>query len=120
MLTINEAQLEAFQDISIEMFKSRMISFLTEFFFDAIENQSEFELKMFIANSIEKAEAFGIDTEDDVQAFIVYAVQLGINFDTKHSWAAKVLNNDNLLGSEKLEQLDLMIPTQYPTFVFHN
>lgn len=120
MLIFSEVQLEAFQVASIDRFKSRMALLLTDNFCDKVAAQSEFELNMLISKSIEKAEVFGIDTEDDVQVFLLYVMQLGLDFGMKYSWSRQILNNDDLLGSEKMEQLDLIVQTEFPEFKFYN
>ncbi len=72
------------------------------------------ELPKFIRNGFKKAGNYGITDEADVQRFLEFAFQNGLDFDSRPDmqWARPILEQKGLSGTAKMNQLeeyDLMV-----------
>ena len=109
MLKIREEQMDILAGYSLRQFVQQAVAHLEDTFADEVAALNRIPLEDFVSEMIDKAETFGIDTEEDVLAYIEFAVQLGPNFDTRYAWA-KVLSDPDLDGDEKVDLIRANMP----------
>ncbi|MES3022232.1 MAG: hypothetical protein V4857_11695 [Pseudomonadota bacterium] len=60
----------------------------------------------FIRQGVDLAENYAIERAEDVQSFLLFAVQYGLDVRRYPQWAGLILLNAELTGSEKVEQIN--------------
>jgi hypothetical protein len=108
MLVIREEQMEVLSKYMLKQFEDRMVIHLNQNFPDETKNISESDLRETISTSIDKAAKYDVTDETDVERYLEYAVRYDPDFDTNPNlpWATKILGDENLTGTEKMNQLD--------------
>lgn len=108
MLIIRNEQREAFRLYMREKFERRMSAHLQSRFPEQTNDMTEQSMSDFIRSGITKAEGYQIVTEGDVQRFLEYMCTLGADFDinSETSWAAEILGNEHIDGSEKIDRIE--------------
>jgi hypothetical protein len=87
---IRKEQIAALNTGQAENFDRRMAAFLQEQFEEAAEEPVE-ELLPVIEAQTEKANRYGLTTEQDVASYVITAYLLGLDFDTEFPAAQEVL-----------------------------
>jgi hypothetical protein len=108
MLSISPKQYSAFSAGEINRFLDRVIAFLREHFEDE-RSLSDEEQRMKLKPLVNKAQGYGMTTEQQVVGYILAAKHLGSDFDVTVPDAAAILTHDRLNGDEKLERLEQLI-----------
>lgn len=108
MLTIRKEQMEAFSAAMSRRFEQRMLEHIRDIFADRTKPVSDEKIRIFIQDSITRAERYTIEYEDDIRRFIEYLVIYGTQFDTKPEtrWAGEILQRTDLSGTAKMDMID--------------
>jgi len=108
MLFIREEQREAFRQYMLEKFEYSMLVHLQSSFPEQTEGMTEPHMLDFIRSGIQKAEGYEVVTEGDVQRFLELMLTFSVDFDVNSEtpWAAEILGNEHIDGSEKIDRLD--------------
>ncbi|MFW6161639.1 MAG: hypothetical protein ACODAJ_02665 [Planctomycetota bacterium] len=106
MLRIRREQMAALSEHMARQFEQRMVAHLRQRFPQQTQDLDEPALHAQVHEGIERAKGYGITQEDDVRRFLEYQALLGADFDTSRPWAASVLSDDSLAGTEKMDRID--------------
>ncbi|MGV7223477.1 MAG: hypothetical protein ACQ9MH_18350 [Nitrospinales bacterium] len=107
MLVIRDEQMRALQAYMSKQFENRMVLHVKEFFPEDFMSIGEDKVRTEIKYGIERASSYKITLEYDVCGYINLMFAFGTDYDVDSSlpWAAKILNNEELSGSSKLDRL---------------
>ena len=103
MLIRNE-QFDEMAIPNIAQFIERAIAFLYDKFPESLEEDTD-ELTEIVGVLIEKAETYGLVTEQHAMNYIVTAWLLGIDFDTEFPAAQETLSSNEFTPDEKSDWL---------------
>jgi hypothetical protein len=110
MLTIRKEQIDELLKNKGEDFVERMEEHLkVNFSKELAKNSLQVkDLKLIILNSIENANEYNIEYENDMILYIECVALLGPGFDTnnKYPQVIEILNRKNLTGNEKMDQIN--------------
>ncbi|MDP3000156.1 MAG: hypothetical protein Q8N47_21915 [Bryobacterales bacterium] len=108
MITLRDAHLDAFQQVSLKQFEDRMVDHLRNDFADRTKDRLEPDLRSLVRDSVAKAKTYGVVAEDDVQRFIDCRMIYGPEFDTAKEthWAGQILRTPSLNGTEKMDYVE--------------
>ena len=108
MLVIRKEQMDVLSNHQLAQYVKSMVNHLTASFPDKTKNLGQDELVDLIYKGINSAEKYGIDDESDVERYLEYVVRYGASFDTgkETAWALEILNNSELSGTQKMNQID--------------
>jgi hypothetical protein len=106
MLTIRPEQMTALGQYMAEQFEKRMVAHLRRRFPQQTRGLDDEALRARVHDGIDRAKGHGIVQEDDVRRFLEYQALLGTDFDTSTPWAASILSDDELAGTEKMNRID--------------
>ncbi|MGB2822829.1 MAG: hypothetical protein WBF17_17740 [Phycisphaerae bacterium] len=104
-MKIRSQQMQAMAEHSRRQLENRMIRRLRESFPKETEGVEEEELREFVAEELDRAGSYEIVTEEDMGAFLDRSVYYGEGWHTSLDWASQILNDPELTGSEKTEEL---------------
>jgi hypothetical protein len=104
MLTIRKAQMGALAVPDISLFVERAVNFLYENFPESLDEDPE-ELKKIVRRQLDKADSYGLVTEQQAMTYITSAWLLGVDFDTEFSTAQETLDSKYSSPDEKAEWL---------------
>lgn len=107
MLRIRKEQNDALAEYMLSEFVKRVMVHLRAEYPQETQPMNDEELRDFVEDGIQKAEGYNIELEDDVQEFIEFMVVYGPKFDNdpKFRWAKQILDNNDLDGSEKMDEI---------------
>jgi hypothetical protein len=107
MLTIRDEQMEALQEAAMRSFEQRMVLHLRQFFPEECRRAGEMRTLAAIRQGVQRAQAYGIESEIDVVRYIDISVVLGLDFDSgkRYPWARQILEDGEMDGSEKINAL---------------
>jgi len=108
--------MEELAKVSREAFVKKMVSHLEVAYSKELRDQVGMvqNPQNFVRGGVKKAMLYGISYEHDVQLYLECMVELGSSFDTDPAtpWASKILQNSNLTGEEKMNEIE-----EYLTFL---
>lgn len=109
MLSITDQQIKHFGSINENTFIDRLFLEIGK-----LEIKDNNKLKPFIICCINDCEEYEIFNEDDVEQFVYFRLNFGDDFPNLNTfdWALNILNNTDIDGTEKIEQLN-----DYITFI---
>jgi hypothetical protein len=107
MLVIRKEQREAFDRAQRRSFEDRMVAHLRKYFPEETEMMRESQLRHRIRQEIETAARYDIVDERDVAVYIsvMFALMPDPSRDPEPSWVKEVLNDPDLIVSEKIDRL---------------
>jgi hypothetical protein len=107
MLQITKKQLELLSERLMASFIKGAILHLRQKFPKTTRFFPDNELSTLISEGIDKATGYNILESEEVLPFLEYLIVLGRNFDTdpENSWALEVLNDDDMVGADKISLL---------------
>ena len=70
MITLRDAHLDAFQQVSLKQFEDRMVDHFRNDFADRTQDRLEPDLRNLVRDSIDKAKKYVVFAEDDFQRLI--------------------------------------------------
>lgn len=106
MLVIRKKQIEALDRQSEKLFLDRMIDHLYEIFPDKCEELgSKGKIRELARQGLERAQGYGIDTEEDVALYVDIMFGIGPGFPEGEDmhWARSILENEGLNGPAKMD-----------------
>jgi hypothetical protein len=106
MLVIRKKQIEALDRQSEKLFLDRMVDHLHEIFPDKCEELgSKGKIRELARQGLERAQGYGIDTEQDVALYVDIMFGIGPDFPDGEdmAWARSILENDGLIGPAKMD-----------------
>jgi hypothetical protein len=105
MLTIRQAQLEAMGQAGMRRFEE-ILAHEVEARFPHAEPTVE-ALRARVRRGIIRAEAYGIESEADLAAFVFLMMEFGDGFDDRPDlpWAMNVLRNNDISGRAKMSAI---------------
>ena len=106
MLVIRRKQMEVLGDYVQRQFEHRMKEQLRTLWREEVGQMSDEELHALIREGITSAESYGITDETDVERYLELMVRRGARFHVEEAWAAGILFNENLSGTQKMDQID--------------
>lgn len=108
MLQIRQEQMDEFEKFQFERFVREALKFARETWSEEFGEQGEEAARELILDSVNMAETYNIDQEDQVLAFLNMRYALGSEFpdSDEFAWALAILEDDDLDGDEKIERLD--------------
>ena len=104
--TIRQEQLEVFEQESLQQFRAETIADLRKLQSDVTRGLTDEDLGDLIDYGVEVCEIYEVTGESEVRAYVHLMLGFGVDFD-EESWAAEVLQDDELDEQEKLEELAL-------------
>jgi hypothetical protein len=108
MLRIRKEQMDAFKEYMLKQFEDKMVIHLNKYFAGPCGELGEEGVREAIHHGVNQAETYGIVVEYDVSRYINLMFTFGRDFDKDPtlSWAASILNDQNLLGRrQKMDAL---------------
>lgn len=108
MLVIRKGQMEVLSKYMLEQFENRMVDHLRDIFPVQTEDMTTEDLRHLIREGVDKAEAYDITDELEVETYLECMVQYGVNFDTdtKTSWAGEILRDESFSETDKMQRID--------------
>jgi hypothetical protein len=116
MLKINQNQLTACSEVSMQSFVDKITRHLVETLPSQSEAMGTSAIRGVVERGIARAASHGIMAQKDVCLFLAVTSALGETFDTdpKLSWAADVLGADNPLdAASKVRQLWTVVESDF-------
>lgn len=104
MLQIRKEQQEEMAISDISLFLERAVNFLYENFPESLEEDSD-ELTEIVGEQLEKADLYGLITEQQIMTYITSAWMLGTNFDKEFPAVQENLTSEEFSPDEKTEWL---------------
>jgi hypothetical protein len=106
--------MQTLSEYMLRQFEKRMEKHLQSFADSTRRPVPAAELPKFIRSGFKKAANYGITDEADVQRFLEFAWQNGLEFDARPDmpWARQILDEKSTGGTQKmnrLEEYDLMV-----------
>ena len=107
-MTISKGQMDALGAYTRKQFEQRLAEYIQDKFPGKTKDSTIDEIMILVRKSIEKAEYYGIDHEDDIRRFIEYIMIYGSHMDTdeKSRWIGDILRQMDLGGALKMDLLD--------------
>ena len=107
MLVIRNDQIAALERARLSAFEDKMIDHLKRVYPDWAPRLSAEDQRAFVRRGIERARAFGFETELDIARYLHVMHDLGRDFDQslEHPWAAVLLQSTELTATEKMDRL---------------
>ena len=98
----------------LTQFEANMVSHLSSTFPTQTKSMEVEAIRDLVQDGMARAGQYGITSERDIRRYLEYMVMYGADFDNapETPWAGKILNNEALSVSQKLDRLD-----DYDTFV---
>jgi hypothetical protein len=117
MLVIRKEQMDVLSNYQLELFVKRVVEHLTLSFPDKTGSLKQKELEDLIRKGVDSAEKYDIDDESDVERYLDYVIRFGASFDIdkETAWASEILNNQEINGTEKMNQIDDYVLFQLST-----
>jgi hypothetical protein len=114
MLIIRKEQMDTLGDYMNRRFEDDMYQYLRSRFKRRAGAMEEKELRDLIHQGVKRAKLYGIEKKKDVRRYLECMIELKRDFDAneKTIWAANILRDFSLSGSEKMDRID-----NYQTFV---
>ncbi len=109
MITIRKEQMEAFAKAAQRRFSFEAADYVKNKWPQKYEKASRDVLVEIVNQAIEKCKEYDITQKRHVLRYLKLMNTLGRNFDTwyEYPWAPEILNDPQLLSSEKLEELEI-------------
>lgn len=106
MIQIRADQLRTLARAGREPFVRKLLRHLRKLFPETLNARADAELREWIQDGVERAEAYGMSMEYDVARFVEYMVYLGPDFDKSVPWAAQILASAHTPGTLKMDLID--------------
>lgn len=108
MLKIRKEQNDELAKAAVKRFEDWMVVHLQSTFPEQTKDMMEPDLRKMIQAGIDNAAKYDVTDEADVERYLECMVAYGPDFDTdsKTSWAGAILKNENLTGTEKMNQIN--------------
>ena len=108
MLQIKQAQWDEIQRLTFIKTRKNLLHHLKQHYPEQTTAIGDEAMQSLISNGIERAEGYGITDQGDVTRFLQYLVEYGEGFgqSADSQWAAQFLNDENLSGTEIMNQID--------------
>jgi hypothetical protein len=108
MLCIRNEQMEALNREMRRRFVDEMVVSLRDDFPEKLEDVPDEQLRETIDGGIEAAENYGVTDANDVEGFIWYVIEFGLEFgeSPETEWAAAILKRDDLTSTEKMGHIE--------------
>jgi hypothetical protein len=103
-MLIRKDQMDEMAVPGIALFLERAVKFLYENFPDSLDEDPD-ELTESVGSLLEKADSYGLVTEQQAMTYITSAWLLGLDFDTEFPAAKKNLKSKDLTPDEKANWL---------------
>ena len=103
-MLIRKDQFDEMAIPNIAQFIERAITFLYENFPESLDEDTD-ELTETVGSLIEKADSYGLVTEQQAMTYIISAWLLGVDFDKEFPSAKKTLNSKDFSPDEKSDWL---------------
>ena len=106
--------MEVFSKYMLKLFEDRVLILLERYFPEKCKEMGEQAVRDLIKKGIEDAAGYGIKIEYDLARYICLLIILGPDFDvdTRYPWASKILNDETLHPTVKLDILDQSADTR--------
>jgi hypothetical protein len=103
-----QLQMEALSKYMLEQFENRMVDHLRDILAVQTEDMTTEDLRHLIRQGVDKAEAYKITDELEVETYLECMVQYGVNFDTdtQTSWAGEILRDERFSETDKMQRID--------------
>lgn len=101
--------MDVLAEYSLDQFIRQAVAELEKSAPERLKDLGHEHLPEFVVEMLEKAETFGIDTEEEVLTYIRFAARFGRDFDTRHDWA-RVLRDPDLDAEDKIALLEKNAP----------
>jgi len=113
VLRIRSDQMEALAEAQADRYALETTSWLREERPDLCGERDDPALHALVVEAIESATGFGIELDEDIEAFVEFVLRNGLDFAERDEleWATVILSDDSISGSRKIELLD-----HYETF----
>lgn len=105
MLVIRPEQMKVLDEYSFKQFVKSMLDYLKSNHAPRVVGKTDSELQGIIEAGTDKAEGYGIETEDEVRGIIECLVVFGNAFDVENEWAIKILHDESIGADEKVRLL---------------
>jgi hypothetical protein len=106
MPVIRHEQMEELNRRQAEKFEDRMVEHLRETFPEPCQEMGEDALREDIRYGMDRAESYGIESEQDVCNYVNLMMALGRDFDTDRPWARRILTDPDVAGpAERIDAL---------------
>jgi hypothetical protein len=104
MFRIRKEQIAAFSADVRARFEDRLAFSMREAYTGQVEPLPEEALRSRIHQTVNRARSYGVDEEEDVEAFVGLTFRLGEHFenDPRYAWAADILRDPGQDGYEKM------------------
>jgi hypothetical protein len=108
MLVIRKEQMDVLSAYTCDQFEQRMIKHLQTKFPDRTKDLPNDRIRLFVQDSMKKAESYHIEYEDDIRRFIEYLVIYGTQLDVgeEPQWIGDILQLNDLDGTAKMNLID--------------
>ncbi len=111
MFVIRNEQMKVLSDDMTRAFERRMFEHLKKNHGSELNGISDEELQGMIHKGLSRAGKYGIVAEADVQAYLEYMVELGVDFDAdpKHAEVKDILNSSRYSGAVKMNRIKFLL-----------
>ncbi|KPA17290.1 hypothetical protein MHK_002495 [Candidatus Magnetomorum sp. HK-1] len=105
LLTIRSTQYDAFVDLKVNLFKTRVFKYLRKYFEEQTAQFNDNDLFKIINNGTKKADLYGFIYEAHIVKIIEFMILICDDFDVSQEtgWAHPILTNKHLNPNEKIQ-----------------
>lgn len=104
MLKVSNEQIEQFDKVFMERFVKRLIGILREDHPEDVSEYSNEELHELVREGIDRAESYGLESDNDVETFVTLLFTVGWFYDT-HPHCQRYLVEEDFDPSERMRFL---------------
>lgn len=104
-MKIRPEQMNAMAEYSRRQFQDRLIRDLRREYPEETAQADDDELRAVVVEQIDKAVGYGIVLEDDLAIYVDRAAYYGDDWDSSLDWVRGILNDEQLDGSAKIEEI---------------
>lgn len=108
MLVIRKEQMNVMSAYMFDKFISKMVVQLRATHSDKTQNKNDESIREFVRASIERANSFGIRTTENLEIFLEYTIEHGLDFYKKpdYAWANSILIDNSIEETEKMNLMN--------------
>jgi hypothetical protein len=108
MMQIRREQMDALREAMLARFRLRMLVHLRSVASAENRELTDVALQETIKTGMQRASAYGIVDEMDIQRYLEFMVRYGADFDTDPAtaWAGEILENPDLPDAERMNALE--------------
>src|SRR5689334_19159 len=108
MVKLRQSQLDGMHQKLRQEYENRVLSHIEEAFPEEVWNLPKDVKQLRIRESIDRALNYGLETEEDVAAFVDWTFELGETFD-RNAWASEILLDPTLSGQDKVIEIETAV-----------